>query len=66
MASEHLPQGLGVDPPSTQRSVETSPSATMGGLETQMSRRRGAAAGSEDCVRKLEEGIGPTMEAFVE
>jgi len=66
MASERLPQRLGVDPSSIQCGVEASPSATMGGLEAQMSRGRDGAAGCEDCVGKLEEGIGPTMEAFVE
>jgi hypothetical protein len=65
MSDEQPPQSLGVDASAIQRGVEAAPAATMRRLEAQVGGRRGAAGG-EDCVGKLEEGIGPTMEAFVE
>jgi hypothetical protein len=66
ISDEQTPRSLGVDPPSIQSCVKATPAATMGrGFEAQVNRRRDTIRG-EDGVSEFEEGVGPTMEAFVE
>ena len=52
--------------PRSKRGVEAAPAATMRRLKAQMGRRRGGAVRGEDGVGKLEEGVSPAVEAFVE
>jgi hypothetical protein len=65
MTGEELAQGFGVDPSAVQRGVKAAPAATVRGFEAQVSGRTNGASG-EHGVAKLEEGVCPAMEAFVE
>ena len=65
MVNEQSPQSFGVYVPSIQGGVKASPAATMRGFEAQVNGRRNGVRGEEG-VGELEEGIGPTVEAFVE
>ena len=66
MADEQLAQDLRVDASTGQSGVEAAPSAPVGGLEAQVDGRRGGSIRTEDGVGKLEEGVCPALEAFVE
>jgi hypothetical protein len=66
MADEQLAQALRVDASTGQSRVEAAPSAPVGGLEAQVHGRRSGSVRAEDGVGKLEEGVGPGVEAFVE
>jgi hypothetical protein len=48
------------------QSVEASPSAAMMPLEAQVSGRRDSGVRTRDGVAQFEEGVAPTLEAFVE
>jgi hypothetical protein len=65
IAGEQSPKGFGVDPPSIQGRVEASPAAPMRRLEAQVNGRRDGLRRGEESIGELEEGIGPTVEAFV-
>jgi hypothetical protein len=66
MADEQLAQDLRVDTSTGQSRVEAAPSAPVGTLEAQVDGRRGGSVCAEDGVGKLEEGVCPAVEAFVE
>jgi membrane-associated protease RseP (regulator of RpoE activity) len=65
MADEQFPQGFSVDASSPEGSIKAAPAAAMGNLEAQVNGRRDAIGG-EESIGKVEESIGPAMEAFVE
>jgi len=66
MAGEQTAQGLGVDPSPVEGRVEAAPAATMRCLEAQVDGRREGALRGEDGLGEFEEGVTPTVEAFVE
>jgi hypothetical protein len=57
---------LVVDASAIQGGIEAAPAATVRRLEAQVGRRRGGAVRGQDGVGKLEEGVSPAVEAFVE
>src|SRR5215212_9152084 len=63
---EEPSQGFLIDPSAIQGGVKTSPATTMRRLQAQVGRRRGGAVRGEDGIGKLEEGVSPAVEAFVE
>jgi hypothetical protein len=65
IAGKQSPQSFALDPPPIQGGVKASPAAAVRWFEAQVSGRRDAAARAEEGVGELEEGICPTMEAFV-
>jgi hypothetical protein len=66
MADEQVAQDLRVDTSTGQSRVEAPPSAPVRGLEAQVDGRRSGSVSAEDGVGKLEEGVAPAVEAFVE
>jgi hypothetical protein len=64
-SGEQVAQGLGVYGSMGQSGVEAAPSATMGRLEAEVDGRR-YGLGGEEGVGKVEESVGPTVEALVE
>jgi hypothetical protein len=64
IAGKQSPQSFALDPPPIQGGVKASPAAAVRWFEAQVSGRRDDVRGEEG-VGELEEGIGPTMEAFV-
>jgi len=66
MADEQVAQDLRVDASTGQSRVEAAPSAPVRGLEAQVDGRRSGSVRAEDGVGELEEGVAPSVEAFVE
>lgn len=63
---EQVPQSLGVDPPPVQRGVKAAPATTMRCFEAQVDGRGDGGVRGEKSVGEFEEGVGPSVEAFVE
>jgi hypothetical protein len=66
MADEQVAHDLRVDTSTGHSGVEAPPSAPVRGLEAQVDGRRSGSVRAEDGVGKLEEGVAPSVEAFVE
>jgi hypothetical protein len=62
---DQLAQGIFVDLPSAQRSVQATPTATVSKLQTQVDRRRDDI-GCEDGVGEFEERVGAAIETLIQ